>query len=118
MPPSAYSIFPFFCASAPVNDPFSWPNSSLSSRFSGIAPQLMATNGLASESPAGAMDRPGDQLLPGPALPFDQHRGVGAGHLPDHREDPPHLRALPEDLPEPGGRAPRRFRARFSRSSA
>ena len=33
-------------ACAPVNAPFSWPKSSLSSRFSGIAPQLMFTNGL------------------------------------------------------------------------
>jgi hypothetical protein len=30
---------------APVNAPFSWPKSSLSSRLSGIAPQLIATNG-------------------------------------------------------------------------
>src|SRR3989454_485308 len=30
---------------APVNEPFSWPNNSLSSRFSGIAAQLTATNG-------------------------------------------------------------------------
>ncbi len=32
-------------ACAPVNAPFSWPNSSLSSSASGMAPQLMATNG-------------------------------------------------------------------------
>jgi hypothetical protein len=31
--------------SAPVNAPFSWPNSSLSSRVSTIAEQLMAMNG-------------------------------------------------------------------------
>ena len=35
---------PCRCAAAPVNDPFSWPNSSLSSRVSGSAAQLMATN--------------------------------------------------------------------------
>ena len=66
----------------------------------------MATNGLASASPAERWIARAISSLPGPALPFDQHRGVGAGHLPDHREDPPHLRALPEELPEPGGRFP------------
>ena len=30
---------------APVNDPFTWPNSSLSSRLSGSAPQLIEMNG-------------------------------------------------------------------------
>ena len=30
---------------APVNAPFTWPNSSLSIRFSGIAPQLTVMNG-------------------------------------------------------------------------
>ena len=45
MPPSAVSSFPFFCATAPVNAPFSWPNSSLSSSVSVIAAQLIATNG-------------------------------------------------------------------------
>ena len=33
----------FWCAS--VKAPFTWPNSSLSSRFSGMAPQLTATKG-------------------------------------------------------------------------
>ncbi len=45
VPPLAYSILPFLRASAPVKAPFSWPKSSLSSRFSGMAPQLMATKG-------------------------------------------------------------------------
>jgi hypothetical protein len=31
---------------APVNDPFSWPNRMLSTRLSGIAPQLTVTKGL------------------------------------------------------------------------
>ena len=47
MPPSATSSLPFFCATAPVKAPFSWPNSSLSSNVSVSAAQLMATNGLA-----------------------------------------------------------------------
>ena len=45
MPPSAVSSCPFFCAIAPVNAPFSCPKSSLSSSVSGIAAQLIATNG-------------------------------------------------------------------------
>ena len=46
VPPSAISKRPLRWVSAPVNAPFSWPNSSLSSRSAGIAPQLIATNGL------------------------------------------------------------------------
>ena len=38
---------------APVNAPFSWPNSSLSSSVSGMAAQLMATNGLVARRCAG-----------------------------------------------------------------
>jgi hypothetical protein len=33
-------------AMAPVKEPFSWPNNSDSSRFSGIAAQLTEMNGL------------------------------------------------------------------------
>ncbi len=50
VPPSATSTRPFLFASAPVNAPRTWPNSSDSSRFSGIAPQLTATNGLSRRS--------------------------------------------------------------------
>jgi hypothetical protein len=42
VPRSATSNRPFFSACAPVNDPFSWPNSSDSKRFSLIAAQLTA----------------------------------------------------------------------------
>ena len=45
MPPSASSNRPGFCLIAPVNAPFSWPNSSLSSRVSVSAPQLTLMNG-------------------------------------------------------------------------
>ncbi len=48
MPSSATSNLPGFTALAPVNAPFSWPNSSLSSRVSTIAEQLMPTNGFGS----------------------------------------------------------------------
>ncbi len=45
VPPSASSKRPLRVATAPVNAPFSWPNSSLSSSSAGIAPQLTATKG-------------------------------------------------------------------------
>ena len=45
MPPSASSKRPRRAATAPVNAPFSWPNSSLSIRLPGTAAQLTATNG-------------------------------------------------------------------------
>jgi hypothetical protein len=40
VPPSASSKRPMRVLLAPVNAPFSWPNSSLSSRVSGIAAQF------------------------------------------------------------------------------
>ena len=45
VPPGAVSSRPALASFAPVNAPFSWPNSSLSSRPSETAAQLMATNG-------------------------------------------------------------------------
>ncbi len=45
VPPSASAKRPSRARSAPVNAPFSWPNSSDSRRFSGIAPQFTATKG-------------------------------------------------------------------------
>ena len=45
MPPSASSKRPSFCLIAPVNAPFSWPNSSLSSSVSVSAAQLTVMNG-------------------------------------------------------------------------
>ncbi len=45
MPPLAASNRPMREAMAPLNAPFLWPNSSLSSSESGSAPQLIDTNG-------------------------------------------------------------------------
>ena len=45
VPPLASSNLPIRRATAPVNAPFSWPNSSDSKRCSGIAAQLIETNG-------------------------------------------------------------------------
>jgi hypothetical protein len=45
VPPVAFLELADARASAPVKAPFSWPNSSLSSRFSGMAAQLTLMNG-------------------------------------------------------------------------
>ena len=45
VPPRAAANRPCLSRTAPVNDPFTCPNSSLSSRFSGSAPQLIERNG-------------------------------------------------------------------------
>ena len=52
MPPSASWNRPGLSAIAPVNAPFSWPNSSDSISASGIAPQLTATNGFFARAPS------------------------------------------------------------------
>ena len=67
-------------ATAPENAPFSWPNSSDSSRFSGIAAQFSATNGPRGAARA-AMDVARQHLLAGARLAGDQHRGLRRGHL-------------------------------------
>ena len=58
---------------APVNAPRSWPNSSLSSSVSGIAAQLIATNG-ARRARAAVVERARDELLADAALARDEHR--------------------------------------------
>ncbi|PYO75379.1 MAG: hypothetical protein DMD67_11730 [Gemmatimonadetes bacterium] len=44
VPPRAAANRPCLSRTAPVNDPFTWPNSSDSSRLSGSAPQLSEKN--------------------------------------------------------------------------
>ena len=51
VPPSARSKRPRLVATAPVNAPRTWPNSSLSSRPSGIAVQLIGRNGFCARRP-------------------------------------------------------------------
>ena len=72
----ALSILPMVCFTAPVKAPRSWPNSSLSSRFSGIAPQLMATNGCLARGPR-SCSALRQRLLAGAAFAQQQHRNVG-----------------------------------------
>ena len=96
VPPVAARTCRSSASRAPVNAPFSWPNSSLSSSVSGIAAQLIATNGPFARG-LSCVDRAGDQLLAGAALAQKQDRNVGRRHFFDcsqHRLD---LRATAND---------------------
>ena len=84
--PLAASKRPAFRASAPVNEPFSWPKSSLSRRFSGIAAQLRA-----------GVDRARDQLLARAGLAADEDRRVRRRDLLDEPEDVAHRGAVADD---------------------
>ena len=100
VPPSAAWNRPRCARVAPVNEPFSWPKSSDSSRFSAIALQLMATNGLLLAR-ARAMDRARQQLLARAALAGDEHARIGAGHHVRLRELLFHRGAARDDLRAP-----------------
>ena len=52
---------------------------------------------------AEVVDRAGDQLLAGAAFAFDEHRGLGVGHLLDQPEDLLHRLALAHDVVQPVG---------------
>jgi hypothetical protein len=66
---------------ASVKAPFSWPNSSASSRLAGIDAQLNSMNGPLRA--AVEMQGAGHQFLAGAGFAFDQHRRqVVAGHAP------------------------------------
>ena len=82
---------------APVKAPFTWPKSSLSSRVSGMAPQLTATKGLSRRGLVEWMAR-GDQLLAGAALAGDQHGGRAVRDLADGVEDLDASAALADDV--------------------
>ncbi len=86
-PPSACSNRPMRCLSAPVKAPFSWPNSSDSSRFSCSAAQFTFTKLRAARSELWWI-APAISSLPGPRLPADQHRRVA---LRDLLHDVEHL---------------------------
>ena len=95
----ASSKRPIRCAIAPVNAPFSWPNSSLSSRPVGIAAQFNLTN-VRAAPPAQVVDRARDQFLAGARLALDQHRRVGRRDDLDLLQHLPERRALADDLVE------------------
>ena len=85
MPPSACSKRPRRSASAPVNAPFSWPNSSDSSRSAVNAAVLSATKALV-DARAVPMQRARDELLARAGLAGDQHRHAGAREAADGAE--------------------------------
>ena len=68
VPRCAISNLPGLRATAPVNAPFSWPNSSVSSSVSGIAAQLIATNGASARSLSACSER-ANSSLPVPLSP-------------------------------------------------
>ena len=76
---------------APVNEPLTWPNSSLSSRSSGMAAQLTAMNGLVL-APAVIVQGACHQFLAGAGLAKDENRGVAVGSKPDRLLHAPHRR--------------------------
>ena len=82
VPPSAISKRPLRVVMAPVKEPFSWPNSSLSSSSAGMAPQLTATNGRWRRGLAAWMARAAISL-PVPDSPRMRTVGIVGRHLLD-----------------------------------
>ena len=97
MPPSASSNRPFFCRSAPVKAPRSWPKSSLSSRCSGSAAQL-TDHELAAPGHVAVMDRLGHQLLAGPGLAGHEHGAARRGDALHPREHLHHPAAPAQEV--------------------
>ena len=79
-----------FCRSAPVNAPFSWPNSSLSSNVSGIAAQLIGTKGPFARG-LSLWIALREQLLAGAAFAEQQDRHIGRRQLLDVAQHPQHF---------------------------
>ena len=107
VPRCASSNLPICFSVAPVNEPFSWPNSSLSISSSGIAAQLTWTKASSARSELRWIAR-ATSSLPTPLSPRDQHRGArgrGAPHrVPDlleRRALAHHAVAVVEDEPQP-----------------
>jgi hypothetical protein len=98
VPPCACSKRPLRWLTAPVNAPFSWPNSSDSSRFSGSAAQLSLTSGCGARRVV--VNGAGDQFLAGAGFAADQHRGVPLRHLPHLLEHPLHRLAVADHAVE------------------
>ncbi len=114
VPPSATSNRPDAVLVGPGEAaPLRWPNSSLSIRLSGKAPQLIATNGMIGPQ-ALVVHGAGHQLLAGAGLAEDQHRRVRRRDLGDQRADLLHRRRCRRRAAlEPSSRSSRRLRARY-----
>ncbi len=97
MPRCASSNFPGFRADAPVNAPFSWPNSSVSSsvlRNRRAVDRDKRTVGARAER----VQRAGEELLAGAALAFEQHRRVGRRRTVKRDGDGGELRIFTDNL--------------------
>src|SRR5512147_15215 len=90
VPLSASSKRPSLRLMAPVNAPFSWPNSSDSSSVSASAPQLTLMNGPGARG----------QLLAGARLAVDRDRGIGRSDALDDGEDLAHRLGAADQLAE------------------
>jgi hypothetical protein len=97
VPPSASSKRPRRRFSAPVNDPFSCPNSSESSRLSERAPQFTRTKG-AILPLRPRVDRARHELFPRAGLAVNHDRRVARGHPPNPLKDTLHRRRLSDHL--------------------
>ena len=81
MPPDASTNLPMCRSVAPVNAPFSWPNSIDFDEIVGDRAAVDRDEGLRAPL-AGAVDGARDQFLADAGLAFDQHRdGRGGGLL-------------------------------------
>ena len=86
MPPCAASSSPALALTAPVKDPRSWPNSSLSRRFSDSAQQFRQTSGAAALGES-LVDRVRDDFLAHTRLAQDQHVDRATGDPLEGRND-------------------------------
>ena len=114
-PPAAASSRPGLSFHAPVNAPFTCPNSSLSSRCSASVVHAMVTNG----SPRRGLqrvDRAREHVLARAALAEQQHRDVRLGGAPRGVERAVHHRRAAES--SSGGSSSARRSARLSRRRA
>ncbi len=84
-------------ASAPVNEPLSWPNSSLSSSVSCRAAQLIVTSGMSRRGLLWCNAR-ATSSLPAPLGAADQDRGIGPCDLFHHGEYFLHRRTVADHL--------------------
>ena len=98
-----------------MNEPFSWPNSSLSSSASGIAPQLIGTKGPAARAPSRWMACAASSL----PVPLSPSTSTGASTVATLRIDANTscMRALVPSMPSKSEAVCCRS-SRFSRSSA
>ena len=97
VPPWASSNRPLRWPTALVKAPFSWPNSSLSSRVLGEGRAVdRDERGVAARR--GVVDGPRHQLFAGSGLADDQDRADRLGDVADQLEDVVHPRALAQDV--------------------